>query len=210
MLGNLKQGISLNGNNRESGYKGEIDINGKLQGTLPQFIYLKEKDEVNDVVRIGDYAFYNLSSLKEIIIPETIERIELGAFDSSGLIDVEIPNSVLYLNSYAFYNCQNLLNVKIAGSVNYIGGQAFDECRNLKNVEIENGVRIIGSLAFRKCYNLTSVYIPNSVDVVYSNIFSKFSDIFCCTNHYEYHFMDKSISFKNIRNNIFYTHSSSA
>ena len=172
MLGNLKQGISLNGNNRESGYKGEIDINGKLQGTLPQFIYLKEKDEVNDVVRIGDYAFYNLLSLKEIIIPETIERIENSAFNLSGLIDVEIPNSALYINSYAFYNCPNLTNVKIAGSVKYMGEQAFAYCNNLRNIEIENGLERIGSRMFYSCNSLTSVNIPNSVNYISNQSFS--------------------------------------
>jgi len=44
-----------------------------------------------------------------------------------------IPNSVIYIGSYAFRVC-SLTSVTIPNSVAYIGAYAFDDCDNLTSV----------------------------------------------------------------------------
>lgn len=106
------------------------------------------------VTSIGEFAFYNCSGLKSIII----------------------PNSVTNIGRYAFYFCSSLVSVVIPSSVTNIEDEAFAYCENLKNIEIPNSVTSIGNFAFSTCSSLTSVVIPNSVTSIGEGIFGY------CTN----------------------------
>lgn len=85
---------------------------------------------------------------------------------------VEIPDSITYIGSEAFYNCANLESVIIPDSVTTIGYEAFCGCGNLKSIEIPNSVTEIGMGAFWQCYSLESVEIPNSVTTIGQGAFS--------------------------------------
>ena len=95
------------------------------------------------VTAIGEWAFYNRSSLTS----------------------VTIPNSVTSIGSYAFASCSSLTSVAIPNSVTSIGKFAFSGCNSLTSVTIPNSVTSIGNDAFRNCSSLTSVTIPNSVTI---------------------------------------------
>ena len=84
-------------------------------------------------------------------------------FGVTSLTSVTIPNSVTSIRDYAFSECTGLTNVTIPNSVTSIGVQAFYGCYNLTSVTIPNGVTSIGDYAFIGCYNLTSVTILSGV-----------------------------------------------
>lgn len=52
-------------------------------------------------------------------------------FGDSSLKSVVIPNSVKYIGSWAFYNCENLSSATIPSSVTDFGDDVFDGCGNL-------------------------------------------------------------------------------
>ena len=91
------------------------------------------------VTTIGDYAFY----------------------DCSSLTSVTIPNSVTTLGNYAFRGCSSLTSVTIPNSVTSIGNNAFQYCSGLTTITIPESMASIGDYAFEGCNDMTSVNITN-------------------------------------------------
>ena len=116
------------------------------------------------VTEIGSDAFGYCSSLTSVVIPEGVTKIGSYAFQGcSSLTEVVIPEGVTTIGSNAFMNCSALTSVVIPESVTEIGGAAFDGCSALTEVVIPEGVTEIGNLAFQACSSLESVVIPEGV-----------------------------------------------
>ena len=78
--------------------------------------------------------------------------------------DVVIPDSVVYINDYAFCYCgDTLTSVTFPAGLEHISCRAFDRCTGLTALELPDTVISIGSGAFRRCADLISVTIPDSV-----------------------------------------------
>lgn len=68
-----------------------------------------------EVKEIGDEAFLNCKNLTGVIIPNTVTLIGKYAFAGTGLVEIEIPESVLMISSFAFNDCSNLIKMTILG-----------------------------------------------------------------------------------------------
>ena len=77
--------------------------------------------------------------------------------------DLVLPNTVSYIGSYAFFNCNNLENINIPNTVTSIGDGAFLNCTSLESVVIPDSVTSIGLNTFHGCSNLKSVEISNRI-----------------------------------------------
>ena len=78
------------------------------------------------VTSIGQYAFFNCSSLTSVTIPDTVISIEALAFlYCSGLKNVSIPDSLTSIGDYAFVCCSSLLSISIPDNVTNVGDYAF-------------------------------------------------------------------------------------
>ena len=98
---------------------------------------------------ISYYAFQNCSNLKNVYFEGTFEQwvqiyfedlqsnpLHNGAnlYINNQKVDyLEIPDSVLYINSYAFYGCESLEVVLFPNPV-YLGSDIFYNCQNLEIV----------------------------------------------------------------------------
>ena len=152
-------------------------------------ITIPETYQGGRVTSIGDYAFRDCTSLKNVNIPNSITNIGDHAFrDCTSLTSVTIPDSVTSIGDLAFYDCTSLTSIIIPDSVTSIGGYAFYHCpietaripiiailavksANLKTAIITSGDCIPNS-AFAGCINLTSVTLPNSVTIIDRGAFS--------------------------------------
>ena len=79
------------------------------------------------------------------------------------LSNYTLPNTVLYINDYTFYECTNLETINMPNSVTYIGRDAFSGCTSLKEVDIPEGVTVINPYVFSGCSSLTTIDIPEGV-----------------------------------------------
>ena len=109
-------------------------------------ISLIEFEASDNIESIGMGAFYNCS-LEKIDIPN-VKYIFTNTFENcTNLSEVNIPQSVIQINKFAFKNC-GLNNIVIPGGVKNIESNAFSDCPYLKSVTISEGVEKIGWAAF--------------------------------------------------------------
>lgn len=100
------------------------------------------------ITEIPDYAFSSFYNLKEVKIPDTVERIGRGAFQNCGALEkVVLPKNISELPNNLFLQCKKLEQVTIPESVLKIGDQAFF-ATSIKNIVIPKSVVTIGNSAF--------------------------------------------------------------
>ncbi len=96
-----------------------------------------------------------VAACKSSVIPDGITVIGDGAFcDINSIKQVDIPDSVSVIKGYAFRGCSSLCNVNIPDSVTNIGSFAFANCGKLNNINIPSNIEVIDSLAFEKSDNV--------------------------------------------------------
>jgi len=97
-----------------------------------------------DTVTIGKHAFHDCGKLTNVIIPDTVTRIE----------------------DYAFVKCTNLVSIVLPDSVEFIGKSAFADCTRLSRVEFPEAIGMYTDVyqSFSGCTNLSEIVfrgIPN-------------------------------------------------
>lgn len=80
---------------------------------------------------------------------------------SSNLKSIQLPNSIVEINTYCFYKCSNLSEIKIPNSVTTIKDCAFLSC-DLTSLVIPESVKKIQSDAFRNNSHLMEVFFLGS------------------------------------------------
>lgn len=117
----------------------------------------------NDI--IGRNAFRELSKLITVSLPNSVKAIESGALCCcTKLKSVVLPEKLQSIengdwDSGAFANCSSLTDVKFK-ACNYIGGYAFSNCYALKHITLPSDLKAIKGYAFDNCKNLHSVDFP--------------------------------------------------
>ena len=162
-----------------------------------------------EVEHIPAYLCYNLTSLKNLVIGNSVTTIGNSAFsDCTGLTTVTwnarnvqdfqstggrpfsncknltefvFGEEVEHIPDYLCYKLTTLKNLVIGNSVTSIGEWAFHRCTSLTEVTIPNSVTTIGGLAFYSCTGLQKVTIGNSVKSIGSNAFSSCTSLTAIT-----------------------------
>lgn len=131
---------------------------------------------------IGDYAFSgDNTSLKTILMPDTVTEIGNGAFSDFYNLDyIYIPESVTKIGDNAFSGCSQLASISIPYSVKEIGESAFSYCGNLQTVSLTEGLESIGDYAFASDYELSNITLPFSLTEISPTAFAN------CDNFTEY------------------------
>lgn len=114
----------------------------------------------HSVSAIGDSAFYLLSSIREIELPQGVEEIGEKAFAyCSSLSRVVLPDSLREIGHEAFYACTTLINVQIPEGVYFIGNQAFSYCKSMMEIVIPDSVHIMGINPFSECRSMKRILV---------------------------------------------------
>ena len=124
----------------------------------------------NGITSIGKYAFADCG-FETINIPESVLSIgDFAFYNNSKIKDVTIPENVLSVGNSLFWGCSSLETVNLPNSITKLDG-TFGYCTSLKEVTIPDGVKEL-RYAFCGCTSLSSIIIPNSVeDIGYSSFY---------------------------------------
>lgn len=174
---------------------GELIINGcTLELGENIFSYCEDLATVSmdsSTLEIGTYAFYDSGDDTIVTFTNCGLNIDDKAFQSCGLIalnisgsdtvmgensfsycedltDVVIGANNIEIGTYSFYDCTSLVNVSIAADSEddnlelFIDDEAFQSC-SVQNVVIGRGKVEIGDNAFSYCEDLVSVEIKGTL-----------------------------------------------
>ena len=82
---------------------------------------------------------------------------------SSKIEEVDMPDSVIYLENEAFWQCLELKSVRLSRSIKKIPYYCFWRCLSLESIVIPESVSIIEAGAFNWCKGLQTIYLPKSI-----------------------------------------------
>ena len=188
-----------------------------LYGLTVKSAVIKLPYGITDVYMYTDDTVIQVSGVRELIMPDTIRflwdgylfqsedyvkqlgYVRLSAnlvyigssnFASMPIKEIELPDSLQYISSFAFYECKKLRSVILPKNLVCIDVSAFNECSALESVDfskvqniecigdgafgvtgikeivLPEGLTSIAPKLFHKCYCLYRVVIPSTVLVI--------------------------------------------
>jgi hypothetical protein len=139
-------------------------------------VVIPDRVDGNSVTSIGSNAFYNLTGLTSVSIPDSVTSVGGLAFSGcTGLTSVSIGSGVTTIGLAAFRNCTGLTgfsvdpaNPAFASVDDVLLNKALTSiiafpAKKAGAYTIPDGVTSIGNGMFSNCTGLTSVSIPDSV-----------------------------------------------
>ena len=84
--------------------------------------------------KIGYCAFCGCSNLVEVVFNEKLRKIGQRAFYGTALESIRLSTELREICDLAFYNCKKLREIEAPNTVTEIGTFAFQYCRNLRKV----------------------------------------------------------------------------
>ena len=161
-----------------------------------------ESITLTSATALGDYAFYNNTSLTEITIPDSVESIgEMTFAYCTSLEDIDFPQSIKTVDinamlESAWYDAQlegivyigkalydykgimpgNMI-ISVPDGIYSISEEAFYGCSRLHSITMTDSVAIIGDRAFYDCSGMLSIIIGSRVNTIGEEAFEGCSSL---------------------------------
>lgn len=137
---------------------------------------------IPSTVETIDYcAFDDCTSLRSVVIPASVKRIDAKFGKCSSLMSITVDKDNEVYDSREDCNAIidtarnelmcGCLTTMIPSSVTTIGLRAFADIRGLERIELPSGLKTILYEAFEGCHSLRSIVIPNGVEYIQGNAF---------------------------------------
>lgn len=121
---------------------------------------------------IGHAAGVN-AAMKPVMIPNTVTKIEAGAFAMTcedivledGNHNYIKRNNIIIEKTHTLISVcdKSCTNVRISPAIRTIATRAFSFCKNLTEIKLHGHIEEIGHCAFQSCSELNYIVIPKSV-----------------------------------------------
>ncbi len=119
---------------------------------------------------VPDYAFFYATWLKEVILPDSITTLGIGAFAyCRGLTSITLPSSITTIKDMAFKSC-NFTSVDLPSPCN-LGIEIFEDCKKLETVTLPDNITTIPMSMFNNCNALRISTLPSKVEIIEQKAF---------------------------------------
>ena len=144
----------------------------------------------NNVLSIGDDAFYDRTRLTSIVLPNGLQYIGSHAFQNcSQLSSINFPESITSVGCGVFKYCSGLAtpicnatcfaymppsyegSYALAPTTQMIACESFQDCSKVTAIAIPSSVYEIGGYAFYNCSALTQVALPERIKTINDYLF---------------------------------------
>ena len=160
-----------------------------INGTLTERMFSPEIDNYisvfynfifpeNRITTIGNRAFELNYSIKEIVIPDSVTKIDFAAFGGCHRLEkITLGKGIKRIDGEPFWPCDNLneIDTSRCSSLEYIGTRICCKLPALTEFAIPASVKEMDRFAFYDCPNLTTIIYygdsPNNIKFLDKNIF---------------------------------------
>ena len=118
------------------------------------------------VIELGEKLFDGCSSIEEIILPDTVEKLGEYVFSYTNITSLKLPSKLKIIPTAMCFHCSKLTDINLQ-HVQKIGASAFYECKNLElfNLSFNNYLNEIGGGAFSSIKGIKNLIIPPYLEV---------------------------------------------
>ncbi|MCL2053832.1 MAG: leucine-rich repeat domain-containing protein [Oscillospiraceae bacterium] len=137
---------------------------------LPWYIYRNNITKVElpeGLLNVGERAFLGYQNIEEIDFPNSLEKIEAGAFEVClNLKKVDLSETKVKIIGESAFRQSDYTEVIFPNSLEEIGKYAFKECRYLETADLsETNLKFIGAGAFESS-GPTSITFPKTLETI--------------------------------------------
>ena len=118
------------------------------------------------IKKISSQTFMNCKNLQTVKLGEGISYVSgdgingFGMFQNcTALKNVSLPNSLQYIQSYAFAGCTSLESIQLPEALDSLGAHVFSRCESLSNIELPESLHAIGPFCFYGCKELSTIKV---------------------------------------------------
>lgn len=135
--------------------------------SLKQFIMPNTVTELGEYVAYREdyysYTFNGCTNLEKLSFSDALQILGYNVCQGcSNLKEVHLPQSVVSIDDYAFYETLSLRKINLPASLKEIGYRAFEEC-GIDSIKLPIALSTLGQSAFLKCKNLKYVELPSYI-----------------------------------------------
>ncbi len=117
------------------------------------------------ITEIGVHACSDMPNLKEVVLPEGVEKLGPFAFARCSLEKINFPTTLKELDENALAS-NAFTELVIPDTVEVVGKQCFEFCKDMKEITLPNGLKEISDFLFANCWGLEKINMPDSVERV--------------------------------------------
>lgn len=136
---------------------------------------LKSVDFPASLTGIGNYAFWNCTSLEKMTGGEGLRYVgrEIAGYTPFAQNDENYENGVLYVGASAIDAKDDISTVTLRNGTVSVARSAFWNNENLSSAVLPEGVAVLGYYAFYNCPALAEISLPSTLATVYYYVFDE-------------------------------------